>query len=71
MENFIKKFKFVIYIFLLILIGILGYKTYKYINLQKLINTPINKLTEEQKLEDFEYLYNIIIENYPFLEVNK
>ena len=71
LKNFIKKFKFVIYIFLLILIGILGYKTYKYINLQKLINTPISKLTEEQKLEDFEYLYNTIIENYPFLGVNE
>lgn len=28
-------------------------------------------LTTEQKLEDFEYLYNLFKENYPFLEVNK
>ncbi len=28
-------------------------------------------LTEEEKLEDFEYLYNIIASNYPFLEMNK
>lgn len=32
------------------------------------INTP---LTEEQKIEDFNYLYKTIEENYPFLEVNK
>ncbi|WP_018590727.1 S41 family peptidase [Terrisporobacter glycolicus] len=28
-------------------------------------------LTEERKIEDFNYLYNTIKENYPFLEVNK
>lgn len=28
-------------------------------------------LTLEEKLEDFEYAYNLIKENYPFLEVNK
>ena len=28
-------------------------------------------LTEEEKIEDFEYLYKVIEENYPFLEVNK
>ncbi|WBW95823.1 S41 family peptidase [Oceanirhabdus sp. W0125-5] len=30
-----------------------------------------NTLTEEQKIEDFEYMYKIIKANYPFLEVNK
>ena len=71
MKNFIKRYKLVICIFLLVLFGIAGYKTYEYIKLQKLINTPVNELTEEQKLEDFEYLYNVIVENYPLLEVNK
>ncbi len=71
MKNFIKRYRFIIVIFLLILFGIAGYKTYEYIKLQKLINTPVNELTEEQKLEDFEYLYNVIVENYPLLEVNK
>ena len=28
-------------------------------------------LTKEQKLEDFEYLYKVLEENYPFFEVNK
>lgn len=32
--------------------------------------TP-NQLTTEQKLEDFEYLYDIMEENYPFFEVKK
>ncbi|WP_223065933.1 S41 family peptidase [Paenibacillus caui] len=28
-------------------------------------------LTTEQKLEDFEYMYNLIKDNYPFLKVNQ
>lgn len=28
-------------------------------------------LTTEQKLEDFEYMYNLLKDNYPFFEVNK
>lgn len=28
-------------------------------------------LTVEQRLEDFDYMWKIIEENYPFLEVNK
>lgn len=31
----------------------------------------VNGLTAEQKLEDFEHLFHTIIENYPFLGVNK
>lgn len=34
-------------------------------------NTRLKPLTKEQKLEDFEYLYNFIAENYPFLKVNE
>lgn len=30
---------------------------------------PLNELTEEQKLEDFEFLYNTLYENYPLFEV--
>ena len=29
------------------------------------------QLTEKEKLEDFEYMYMILKENYPFFEVNK
>lgn len=29
------------------------------------------KLTEAEKIEDFEYMYKILQENYPFFEVNK
>lgn len=32
---------------------------------------PLNELTEEQKLEDFEVMFNTIEESYPFLDVNK
>ncbi|MDR7855822.1 S41 family peptidase [Tissierella sp.] len=34
-------------------------------------NTRVKPLTMEQKLEDFEYLYDFISENYPFLKVNE
>ncbi|BDS16781.1 S41 family peptidase [Clostridium perfringens] len=34
------------------------------------VDTSIS-LTEEQKIEDFNYLYKTIEENYPFLETNK
>ncbi len=30
-----------------------------------------NILTSEEKLEDFQYMYKIIEENYPYIEVNK
>lgn len=29
------------------------------------------QLTMEEKLEDFQYMYNILAENYPYFEVNK
>src|SRR5690554_1682467 len=32
---------------------------------------PNQQLTMEEKIEDFEYLYNLFKENYPFFEVNK
>lgn len=34
-------------------------------------NTSTNILSEEEKLADFEQLYNEVKEGYPFLEVNK
>lgn len=34
-------------------------------------NENVKQLTLEEKLEDFEYLYNFIADNYPFLNVNK
>jgi hypothetical protein len=34
-------------------------------------STRLKPLTKEQKLEDFEYLYGFISENYPYLKVNE
>lgn len=34
-------------------------------------SSEVSQLTEKEKVEDFEYLYKTIEENYPFLEVNK
>lgn len=30
-----------------------------------------NQLTEKQKLDDFEYMYDVLKENYPYFDVNK
>lgn len=34
-------------------------------------NNKVKQLTSEEKLEDFEYLYSFVSENYPFLRVNE
>ena len=34
-------------------------------------NINSKQLTEKEKLDDFEYMYTILKENYPFFEVNK
>lgn len=34
-------------------------------------NDNIRQLTKQEKLEDFDYMYKILQENYPFFEVNK
>lgn len=43
------------------------------INKDKLSSSSPNEkqLTEKEKLEDFEYMYTILKENYPFFEVSK
>lgn len=38
---------------------------------EKEVFTEPEPLTSEEKLEDFEYMYSIIKENYPFLKVNE
>lgn len=37
----------------------------------KSINTSEDKLTKKEKVEDFQYMYDVIKESYPYLEVNK
>lgn len=34
-------------------------------------NSELTELTSEQKVEDFNYLYNYIKDNYPYIEVSK
>lgn len=41
------------------------------ITVQEVVEVDVKELTLEEKIQDFEYLYNVILENYPFLEVNK
>ncbi|OMD41522.1 hypothetical protein BSK52_10785 [Paenibacillus odorifer] len=38
---------------------------------EELPEAAVSPLTVEQRLEDFDYMWKIIEENYPFLEVNK
>lgn len=37
----------------------------------KSINNLENNLSKEEKVEDFQYMYDVIKESYPYLEVNK
>jgi len=61
-----KKISFILVILFIFIVG--GYMIYKpyYSN-----STNDVQLTEEEKLEDFEYMYTILKENYPYFEVNK
>lgn len=51
--------------------GRIGYKEVEQVRRQKILDSPLVELTEEEKVEDFNYLFKTIIENYPYLEVNK
>ncbi len=66
MKNNLKRILISI-LFLLIILNSLTGCTKETSNVQ----TSIAQLTKEEKLEDFEYLYKIIGENYPFLKVNE
>ena len=37
----------------------------------KSINSLEKNLTKEEKIQDFEYMYDVIKQSYPYLEVNK
>lgn len=50
---------------LLLLISVLSLIGYKSINIFK------STLTQEEKVEDFLYMYDVIEKSYPYLEVNK
>lgn len=57
----------IISIFITVLIGYLGVRT------TASIKTSIEnkQLTQKQKLDDFEYMYTVLKDNYPYFEVNK
>lgn len=59
----IRKKRLLVYLVTLILLIVM-------IGCNSESNEQVNGLTTEQKLEDFEYLFSIISENYPFLNVN-
>lgn len=64
-----KSLKYII-LFLLI-IALLSGATLKRTNLKSYSESGSDILLTENKLEDFEYMFNIIKENYPFIEANK
>lgn len=55
-----------IFLFIILIVSMTSYK-------QEVSNDieDIGKLSMEEKLEDFEYLYSFISENYPYLKVNE
>lgn len=54
------------------IISILAFAYYKYLYVDINVNSgTLKELTDKEKIEDFEYLYNVIKNNYPYLEVVK
>ena len=71
-----KKSKIVIILLIVILFAAgLWYTIFKYISPYiselKPQKSTTGQLTTEQKLEDFNYLYNTMEDNFPFFEVKK
>lgn len=62
-----RRKKYVLIYLVIIIILVFGSIVYS----KKTSKDKIKPLTMEEKLEDFEYLYNFIAENYPFLKVNE
>ena len=52
-------------------IGVIGVNAYQRMQYATHTKGPLEPLTNEQKIQDFEFLYKTVVENYPFLEVNK
>ena len=69
-ENIKVKSQYIVAIFLFIVSAILLLTFFCIVNKSTDIYTPIYSmnLTEEEKIEDFEYLYNVIIEEYRNLD---
>lgn len=69
-ENIKVKSQYIVAIFLFIVSAILLLTFFYIVNKSTDIYTPIYSmnLTEEEKIEDFEYLYNVIIEEYRNLD---
>ena len=77
-EIILKNYKLILFfsIFILIFILMMGCSNDKVeLKTEKMLlnsaEEEIIKLTMEEKLEDFEYLYKVIGENYPYFEVKK
>lgn len=64
-----KTFKYVLYT--LLLLGFLVGCSNLQQSLEEQEQVLPRELTTEEKLEDFDYLFKVISENYPYLEVNK
>lgn len=66
MKNTFTKKVYLLMVFLLIWINISGCS-----HSEESIVISNQPLTLEEKIEDFEYMYNLLKDNYPFFEVNK
>jgi len=65
-----KRVILLIILVFLLLFSLAGCQSSDYSNIEK-ISGVADQLTQKEKLEDFEYIYKILRENYPFFEVNK
>ena len=65
-----KNSKIIIFVFVIIFM-LTGCSVNNEKSVSKNSNINSKQLTEKEKLDDFEYMYTILKENYPFFEVNK
>lgn len=71
LEGIMKRFKR-LGAFIIIALLVSSVTGYRICGAKEYRNTvDQSQLTQSQKLEDFEYMYNILKDNYPYFEVNK
>jgi len=56
---------------LFIIISIFSITLIAYLAIRTMTSLDDKQLTQKQKLDDFEYMYSILKDNYPYFEVNK
>jgi hypothetical protein len=68
--SFMRKINLII-LLIIITFSFIGCTSANKNHVNKDITVSIKQLTQKEKLADFEYMYKILKENYPYFDVNK